>query len=443
MAVVAILYALGRFTPVFAWLFEIVPGVALYRRPADATFILNIMFALGAGYLLHRYEADGAPRPFWRKLDALSLALVVGAGALVISMLVSAFSFSAFSQRVAESASQAALGLIGCLACGAMLAYASGVKARRLAAVILVVLTGGELWARDAASSLNAEPASRYPVYSGLSPDESAGLKALTDHIEARRRQGARPRVEILGMPGAWQNASLALKLENTLGYNPLRSADYQHAVGPGDNAQDATLRRYPASFQNYSCALASLLGIEYLVVNKPLESIPNIPKTNAVQIYASRDMNVYSLGPAAPRAYLAGSVALLSRTALQADFAGLQQPPRVALMDAAEITRLKGSYRDVQEGPVGEAKITSYEDDGVAIETNAQRSAILVLNDLYYPGWTASVDGAPAPIARVNMLFRGVETPAGRHKVIFSFHPLSAANLAAAALDQIRAHLP
>src|SRR5215217_6359968 len=59
---VAVLYALGRYTPGFEVIFDHMPGVNLYRRPADATFLINIALAFAAGYLVHRYLAEGAPR---------------------------------------------------------------------------------------------------------------------------------------------------------------------------------------------------------------------------------------------------------------------------------------------------------------------------------------------------------------------------------------------
>jgi uncharacterized membrane protein YfhO len=55
----------------------------------------------------------------------------------------------------------------------------------------------------------------------------------------------------------------------------------------------------------------------------------------------------------------------------------------------------------------------------------------VLVLHDTYYPGWIAEVDGRSVPILRADVLFRGVELDAGRHRVVFRFAPLSAGHLA------------
>jgi uncharacterized membrane protein YfhO len=59
--------------------------------------------------------------------------------------------------------------------------------------------------------------------------------------------------------------------------------------------------------------------------------------------------------------------------------------------------------------------------------------AGVVVLNDVYYPGWIAEVDGKRKEILRADTLFRAVEVPAGRHQVVFRFAPLSLENLAAA----------
>ena len=59
------LYALGWYTPVFRVLYALLPGVSLYRRPADATFLIGALAAILAGYGAHRLfeRAARADRP--------------------------------------------------------------------------------------------------------------------------------------------------------------------------------------------------------------------------------------------------------------------------------------------------------------------------------------------------------------------------------------------
>jgi uncharacterized membrane protein YfhO len=61
-----------------------------------------------------------------------------------------------------------------------------------------------------------------------------------------------------------------------------------------------------------------------------------------------------------------------------------------------------------------------------VAIKVHADRRSELVLSDVYYPGWHATVDGRPVRIDRVDYLLRGVPVPAGNHRVEFSYDPAS-----------------
>ena len=52
-----LVYALGRYTPLLALAFDFVPGFSLFRRPADATFLLTPLAGLCAAYLLDRWLA--------------------------------------------------------------------------------------------------------------------------------------------------------------------------------------------------------------------------------------------------------------------------------------------------------------------------------------------------------------------------------------------------
>jgi len=53
-----------------------------------------------------------------------------------------------------------------------------------------------------------------------------------------------------------------------------------------------------------------------------------------------------------------------------------------------------------------------------LAIETVADKSAVLVASEVNYPGWEATIDGRPAEILTADYLLRGVIVPEGRHRV-------------------------
>jgi hypothetical protein len=76
--------------------------------------------------------------------------------------------------------------------------------------------------------------------------------------------------------------------------------------------------------------------------------------------------------------------------------------------------------------GSPGSARISDYEDEHVVVDTDADRRALLVLTDSWFPGWKATVDGKQVPIERVDYLIRGLPVPAGAHRVEFSYAPVS-----------------
>ena len=80
-ALVFTIYALGRYTPVFAWAFHFLPGVEQFRRPADGTFTIGAMGALASGALLNDW-LDPAIRVRWVRL--LVALACIGTAMLVV-----------------------------------------------------------------------------------------------------------------------------------------------------------------------------------------------------------------------------------------------------------------------------------------------------------------------------------------------------------------------
>ena len=70
--------------------------------------------------------------------------------------------------------------------------------------------------------------------------------------------------------------------------------------------------------------------------------------------------------------------------------------------------------------------KITDYGAESLRISTFSGQPGILVLTDVFYPGWKAYVDGRETAVHRVNGLVRGIFLDRGRHEVVFAYRPAS-----------------
>jgi hypothetical protein len=70
--------------------------------------------------------------------------------------------------------------------------------------------------------------------------------------------------------------------------------------------------------------------------------------------------------------------------------------------------------------------KITAYEPNQLTYTVNSNKGGVIVFSEIYYPGWTATVDGHPVELGRVNYVLRALNVKAGTHKVVLSFFPAS-----------------
>jgi hypothetical protein len=69
---------------------------------------------------------------------------------------------------------------------------------------------------------------------------------------------------------------------------------------------------------------------------------------------------------------------------------------------------------------------IREYAANRVALDLGGAAGGWLVLNDVWYPGWTCQVDGIDVPVERANHAFRAVRIPDGAKEAVFRFNPVS-----------------
>ena len=69
---------------------------------------------------------------------------------------------------------------------------------------------------------------------------------------------------------------------------------------------------------------------------------------------------------------------------------------------------------------------LTAYEPNELAYDVRSGKGGVVVFAEIYYPGWTATVDGQPAELGRVNYILRAMNLTPGEHKVVLTFKPKS-----------------
>ncbi len=74
----------------------------------------------------------------------------------------------------------------------------------------------------------------------------------------------------------------------------------------------------------------------------------------------------------------------------------------------------------------VGNVELISEENNCLQLVVKTTEDSLLVLNDTYYPGWKAFVDGKERKIYRADYTFRAVPLNTGEHRVEFVYDPLS-----------------
>ena len=93
------------------------------------------------------------------------------------------------------------------------------------------------------------------------------------------------------------------------------------------------------------------------------------------------------------------------------------------AVADAKFKTQLGDA---VMQDTASVVKITSYEPNELKYDVNSGKGGVIVFSEIYYPGWTATVDGEPVELGRVNYILRALNVKPGKHEVVLSFFPKS-----------------
>jgi hypothetical protein len=149
------------------------------------------------------------------------------------------------------------------------------------------------------------------------------------------------------------------------------------------------------------------------------------VPVSPALHYSQIGDMKIYDVTTVLSRAFLANGLTVLPTTADAVT--RMRAPTWNARAEAVAVAAdLSPSLAFTAKPTPDASSITLDQPERVVVQTSASDRRVLVLTDSYYPGWHALVDGVEQPILPVNLLFRGIVLPPGRHVVDVAYHPAS-----------------
>jgi hypothetical protein len=480
-AVLMTLFALGENLPVLnRFMFDAFPLFDSFRAPETWLIAVALAAAVLAAYGVYwvcRREVSADAET--RKTRYIYLGLAGGAAVLVLVWLVgpSLASFSREGERdeiVQALSQQAGVSADDPRLAGAADEVQSQLRTERsgamrgdaLRSLIFLGLAAGLLVA------YRREKLPSWVVQGGLAAlvlidlggvsrryfnEESPALRRTSDQAAAIPRYSfdtfIQERVAEEGGPGAFR----VLPFVPALGLTPTadgRSAFYYESVGGNHGAKLALFERFSDQVlfsgpTGVNDRALDLLSVRYVVAQGALPDMQAVYQDPETGVLVLENPDVL------PRAWLVDSVRVVDEEASLAALlnAPTFEPARTALISppvgvgidldfyngpavataAPADTGGAAAPADTGAAAVAASDTTTlvrrqrFTPREIVYEVRTDRPRVLVFSEVFYPhGWTATVDDAPAPILRADMLLRAVPVPSGRHLVRLRYDPPS-----------------
>lgn len=416
------LYALGHYTPLFELLFDYLPGVNGFRRPADATFLLGAMAAFVTAFSVDQLLRAPSMRMEGRMLTTI-LVIVLALLAICTALAIRFDRLGDAATPIVSSALWISAGLV-VLAVAYHFRHATAVATGLVASFFVA-----DLYANNGPNESTAETPIAYEI---LNPNcKNPTVSFLKRKVREASMGAYKPRVEFAGLGFNWPNIGLVQGFENVFGYNPLRLADFNAATGAPDTISAPEERQFTPLFPSYRSTFADLIGLRYIVSKVQINQIDKTIKPGDLNLIGVTDEAfIYENPRALPRAMFVdraviGDFETMTKTG---EWPEGFNPEHELVIDVNDTDGVEDFIR--KEGVHAQAAvmIRTYENTRVEIDVEADGDGFVLLNDAWHPWWRASIDGKDVPILRANVMFRAVPVTAGKHTIHFEFRPIEGA---------------
>lgn len=448
--------AMGYWTPIHWVAYKLLPFFSSFRVPGRhlvvASLGLCMLFGYGVDMLLARRI------PIRRLLKAVALFasvlfLVSALGSLGRDPLVShlvVFSKGILSspritamarERGADTAAR--LGIIPALYDNAVraLAKSTGWGAAAAGAIGLLALSerlySGRLRVVLAWTLLLGLPLADLLMHLFFVNTQQTEAYRSPAELDAVRKDAASYpgpyRLLIMGrekedVPVPFQNKDglgLEERLDLANGYDPLELGIYRDFAGILTGNPDPRSAIWLKWGELKRLDLLALFNVRYVVYRK---AQPALERSGWAAVHTGNDdVHIYRNPDTLPRAYTASTVELVKDPARALSRIQGSFDPRVPVIERADRTetgdQAPASLEPAAAG-LGQTEIVAYSPNKLEIDVRTQSAGYVILSDIWYPGWRATVNGQPRPVYRANYAFRAVEVAAGTSKVLLFFKP-------------------
>ncbi len=390
VALLSLALAFGANTFVYPFAYLALPGFDAVRRPERVFLLYSFSMAVLAGYGALAL-AMPFPKPMqstWKKFERN--ARRVGAVALALTGL---FVYGAVAANIRGDDPNLFNGVLRHHIFG-LIIYAG--------ALLLPALRPRRLWRRGWGVALIAGwlvfnlftvnwqfNLERRPPAEPFTP---VGVSRFVIERVAALPQPAR--ISGGGLLPGGNNTASVYHLEDITGNTPLQLADVAAFAG-----------------QMPAWRFWQLMNVRYVVDERDIDG-PGL-----IRRFEADGLKVYEVGDPFPRAWLVHRVLRGDDwAALAADETDLKT---TALLPAT------GKIGPLSEpGGASAAVVVEPAPGRLAVDVAAAGDGLLVLSNIFYPGWQATLDGQPVEIIRADGILQGVFVPAGAHRVTLAYKP-------------------
>lgn len=435
----------GRYTPIYYFLYRIMPGFSLQRYPIKFFFMVAFALAVLAGMGLDYYRKNISELKEFLKA-ILTAGFIVSFFYLIINLNFAEIC-SFLYRKILDIAPgfmdkrdtlwqlvfvgvynlRRAIGIFMLLSLFMFLGSSKKIRSNLLIPVLLLVAFS-DIFTANKNVYLNMD------IDEYLEPGESIeflkkdeGLFRIFDSPATLRQNTFVPEKDYFDGVRALKermisNRGVNFGIYDAYGYGSLYNKKHEEliiAITELDLPDETNL--------------LNLLNVKYLISPKEFDAkgYRVVMKTSKVNIYENENV--------LPRAFLVDKAIVIKnkkeilRKLKTKDF----DPAKEIILEedfsftSPRTTRVQGSH---ESPPQGYRAVTSpetvdilkYSPNEIILEARVNESKFLIISDSYYPGWKVFVDGKRDKIYRADYILRAVHLGPGKHIIKFTYDPLS-----------------